>query len=107
MPTNRRTNDSNFLIRIAFLGLILSAAPATFGQSWISPTSSVDPEGVWATPSSAFYGDTSTYASDTSNRSGYGGYLIFNLNSQINCGRVRINADFGYGIVDPDFLDDE
>src|SRR5207248_2374499 len=45
------------------------------------------------------------YASDTSNRAGDGAVLEMTLAAPINCGRIRVNADYGYGIVDSVTID--
>ncbi len=90
-------------ISCVLLGLSLFvgiAAPRAFAEGWVEPDTSVDVESVWASPSLGYDGNTSTYASDTSNRAGYGGYLELDFNNAITCGRLRINADFGYNIVD-------
>lgn len=70
------------------------------GTGWVRPTSFIDIEGKWTQEARAYDNNTNTWANDTSNRSGYGAVLELVLPAAINCGRVRMFADFGPPAVD-------
>ncbi|MCK6475093.1 MAG: hypothetical protein L6R28_25505, partial [Planctomycetes bacterium] len=77
----------------------LATGKTAHAAGWVSPTGHSDPENKWTSEANSYDGSTSTYASDTSNRIGYGAWINFTLATPILSDRVRVNADFGYGVV--------
>ncbi|PCJ54383.1 MAG: hypothetical protein COA79_21945, partial [Planctomycetota bacterium] len=73
---------------------------STLSADWEVADSHSDPESKWTTEANSYDNSNSTYASDTSNRMGYGAFLHLVYNTPINSDKLRINADFGFGIVD-------
>ena len=94
------------LVRVASLALlaatlVVAAKPqAARAEEWVQATSHEDPEGLWTGEGSAYDGSTSSYTSDTSNRTGYGAVLRLQYSTAVSSDRVRVYADFGFGIVD-------
>ncbi len=84
------------LLLLAGMAVSLKAAPG----DWIRPVASTDVLNLWTTDANAYDGSLATYASDASNRVGYGGEMQFTLPATLLSDRVRVSADFGYGVVD-------
>jgi hypothetical protein len=67
---------------------------------WIAASSYADAESKWTGETAAYDSSTSSYASDSSSRVGWGAVLKLNYATPVNSDRVRISTDFGYGVVD-------
>lgn len=78
--------------------------------SWVSGTSSNDPNGDWTDDANVYDGNTATYASNNPFGTGWNSFIEINLSSVIYCDRIRVYSDFGYGVVDEvdiDVYDDD
>ena len=63
-------------------------------SDWVSPTGFQDAENRWTEEARAYDENTSTYASDGSNRTGWGAFIVLTLPAAINSSRIRVNADW-------------
>ncbi len=86
-----------------FLVVLAGIAPLAHAVGWVSPTGHLDEEGgQWTNLLNAYDNPvqpTINYAT-SSPRLGWAGWADFTLAAPINCGRVRVNCDFGYAHVD-------
>ncbi len=86
--------------RLAVICLAAWVSAACASEGWRGATGHADPEGEWQSEAGGYDLNTNSYASDTSNRSGYGAWLHLTYDTPVHTDRLRIMADFGYGIVD-------
>ncbi len=89
-------------LAVLVLGMSWSACAS---DGWMSPAGHTDVEDKWKNESRAYDASETSYAEDWSNRSGYGGWLELDLAEPVYTDRVRVSADFGFGIVDKVDLD--
>ncbi|HUI91685.1 MAG TPA: hypothetical protein VLX68_05485 [Chitinivibrionales bacterium] len=95
---------NTFMFRIVlFVAVLLSVASSACAVGWVSPTGYLDEEGgQWTNLQNAYDNPvqpTVNYATN-SPRLGWAGWADFSLPAPINCGRVRVDCDFGYSHVD-------
>ena len=69
-------------ILAAVASLVFGSARALYAEGWVSPVSGSDAENLWANIPNAFDGDTASFSSDQSNRSGDGSVLELQLAAQ-------------------------
>ena len=85
------------------VAVVLAFAPSARAAGWGSPTGFLDEEGgQWDNLAYAYDNPVQpevNYATSHP-RIGWGGWADFALAAPINCGRVRVDCDFGYGHVD-------
>src|SRR4051812_4366193 len=86
------------LSSLVALALLLATASAADG--WFRPAAAVDAEDRWEADAAAIDGAATTYADDHSDREGYGAWLELDLAEPTRCDRVRVLADFGFGMTD-------
>ncbi|MBN2713930.1 MAG: hypothetical protein JXR97_16040 [Planctomycetes bacterium] len=82
--------------RLVLFWLAFFCISGSFAKAagWVSPDGYIDPTGKWRNETSAYDGSSTTYAEDRSNRTGYGQWIYLTLSQAIDCGRIRINADY-------------
>ncbi|MBD3264546.1 MAG: hypothetical protein GF375_05555, partial [Candidatus Omnitrophica bacterium] len=91
-------NSKKVLLILISLTFMIISSPVYAG--WVSPTGANDPGGQWVSESNAYDDNTGTYASNQYGSTGWGQWIVLTLGSGIYCDMVRVNADYGYGIVD-------
>jgi len=80
---------------VSFLLLMTQLLPA----AWITADSFNDPNNRWTAETSAYDGNTSTYASNTAQLN-WASFIELNFSSPVYADRFRVYSDFGYGAVD-------
>ena len=89
--------------RILLVAVLLAFASSARAAGWGSPTGFLDEEGgQWDNLANAYDNPVQpnvNYATSHP-RVGWAGWADFTLAAPINCGRVRVDCDFGYGHVD-------
>ena len=90
---------NRFILCVILIGISAGTALAAPGDFYY-PTSYTDVLGVWTTQANAYDAFLTTYASDGSQRLGYGGELQMFYAAAFQSDRVRVSCDFGYGAVD-------
>jgi hypothetical protein len=94
---------NNIISRIILVVVLLAFAQSARAAGWGAPTGFLDEEGgQWDNLTNAYDNPVQpdvNYATSHP-RVGWAGWADFTLAAPINCGRVRVNCDFGYGHVD-------
>jgi hypothetical protein len=94
---------NTIISRMMFVAAVLAFAPSACATGWGSPTGSLDEEGgQWDNLPNAYDNPVQpnvNYATSHP-RLGWAGWADFTLAAPINCGRVRVDCDFGGGHVD-------
>jgi len=94
------------MILVRRVAIALAVFAGVFGGSaaraadWVAASSYADAENKWTGETAAYDTSTSSYASDGSNRVGWGAAFKLNYATPVNSDRVRVSTDFGYGVVD-------
>jgi|GEM_PF-3254603 len=94
-----RKSSALLAVSLAVLAGIFGGS-AAWAADWIAASSYADAENKWTGETAAYDSSTSSYASDGSNRVGWGAVLKLNYATPVTSDRVRVSTDFGYGIVD-------
>jgi hypothetical protein len=94
---NKLQTVCNPIITVLFL--IAFFTNGIFAAGWISPDGYNDPYYDWSTESAAYDGNVNTYASNPSSFLSWGGFIELTLSSPIQCGMLRIKADYDTSYV--------
>ena len=91
--SSQRSSRLRWVAPLIILAMSVVSAQAADGGQWVIPSGFEDPTGLWMDPALAYDGSSESFASDVSNASGDGPWLVLNYQPTIHSNQIQLIAE--------------